>query len=59
MEIEIKGTKYKIGEMTQEQLLYIKNNAKVEKFQEAAAMVLIYRFKEQMQESDEDLPFGG
>lgn len=59
MEIGIKGTKYKIGEMTQEQLLYIKNNAKVEKFQEAAAMVLIYRFKEQMQESDEDLPFGG
>lgn len=58
MEITIKGTKYKIGEMSQEQLLYVKNNAKVEKFQEAAAMVLSNRFKEQMQESeDDDLPF--
>lgn len=57
-EITIKGTKYKLGEMSQEQLLYVKNNAKVEKFQEAAAMILNHRFKEQMQESeDDDLPF--
>lgn len=57
-EITIKGTKYKLGEMSQEQLLYVKNNAKVEKFQEAAAMILSHRFKEQMQESeDDDLPF--
>ena len=53
----IKNTKYKLGEMSQEQLLYIKNNAKVEKFQEAAAMILSHRFKEQMQEEDDDLPF--
>lgn len=57
MEITIKGTMYKLGEMSQEQLLYIKNNAKVEKFQEAAAMILSHRFKEQMQEADDDLPF--
>ena len=57
MEMTIKNTKYKLGEMSQEQLLYIKNNAKVEKFQEAAAMILSHRFKEQMQESDDDLPF--
>lgn len=57
-EITIKGTKYKLGEMSQEQLLYVKNNAKVEKFQEAAAMILNHRFKEQMQEAeDDDLPF--
>lgn len=57
-EITIKRTKYKLGEMSQEQLLYVKNNAKVEKFQEAAAMILSHRFKEQMQESeDDDLPF--
>lgn len=57
MEMTIKNTKYKLGEMSQEQLLYIKNNAKVEKFQEAAAMILSHRFKEQMQEEDDDLPF--
>lgn len=57
-EITIKGTKYKLGEMSQEQLLYVKNNANVEKFQKAAAMILNHRFKEQMQESeDDDLPF--
>lgn len=57
-EMTIKNTKYKLGEMSQEQLLYIKNNAKVGKFQEAAAMILSHRFKEQMQESeDDDLPF--
>lgn len=58
MEMTIKNSKYKLGEMSQEQLLYVKNNAKVEKFQEAAALVLRHRFQKQMQESvDDDLPF--
>lgn len=58
MEMTIKNTKYKLGEMTQEQLLYVKNNANVEKFQKAAAMILSHRFKEQMQAlEDDDLPF--
>lgn len=58
MEMTIKNSNYKLGEMSQEQLLYVKNNAKVEKFQEAAALVLRHRFQKQMQESvDDDLPF--
>lgn len=58
MEITIKNVKYKIGTMSQEQLLFVKNNAKVEKYQEAAALVLKYRFQKQMQENDDgELPF--
>lgn len=58
MEISIKGVNHKIGEMSQEQLLYIKNNAKSEKIQEAANIVLTHRFQKQMQETEEDdLPF--
>lgn len=57
-EMTIKNKKYKVGEMSQEQLLYIRENAKVEKFREAATMVLNHRFKQQMQEAgDDDLPF--
>lgn len=57
-EITIKNVNYKLGTMSQEQLLFVKNNAKVEKYQEAAALVLKYRFQKQMQEEDgEDLPF--
>lgn len=54
MEISIKGVNHKIGEMSQEQLLYIKNNAKSEKIQEAANIVLTHRFQKQMQETEED-----
>jgi len=44
--------------MSQEQLLFVKNNAKAEKYQEAAALVLKYRFQKQMQENDDgELPF--
>ena len=58
MEISIKDVNHKIGEMSQEQLLYIKNNAKSEKIQEAANIVLTHRFQKQMQETEEDdLPF--
>ena len=58
MEITIKNVNYKIGTMSQEQLLFVKNNAKVEKYQEAAALVLKYRFQKQMQEQGEgELPF--
>ena len=57
-EVTIKNVKYKIGTMSQEQLLFVKNNAKVEKYQEAAALVLKYRFQKQMQENDDgELPF--
>ena len=58
MEITIKNVNYKIGTMSQEQLLFVKNNAKVEKYQEAAALVLKYRFQKQMQENDDgEIPF--
>lgn len=58
IELTIKNTRYKLGEMSQEQLLYVKNNSNSEKFQKAAAMILKHRFKEQMQEAeDDDLPF--
>lgn len=57
-EITIKNVNYKLGTMSQEQLLFVKNNAKVEKYQEAAALVLKYRFQKQMQEQGEgELPF--
>lgn len=57
-EVTIKNVNYKLGTMSQEQLLFVKNNAKVEKYQEAAALVLKYRFHKQMQENDDgELPF--
>lgn len=59
MEITIKNTAHKLGDMTQEQLTYIKENANVKKFQDAAALVLRHRFRKEIQEQTEggDLPF--